>query len=128
MTTIGLWTKAILSMIGAALGAALVALQDGHIESFEWVTIVVGALAALTVISFIRNATSGVLYYARAGTAAVIACLTAVGTGLADGQGLTANELIVAALALITALPVSIAPDAKDSDPETRGARRALVE
>lgn len=125
MNRIGLWTKAILALLAAVLNSALTALQDGHVEQFEWVAMVASGLVALAAVGFIRNAESGPLAYLKAILAAVIAAAGSFGTGIADGH-VTPNEWVIICLALLSALPVAIAPNAEESD-QFRLARRAAV-
>lgn len=116
MSQVGLWAKSVVGAVSAGLSAALVALQDGHIEQFEWIGIALAAVVALAAVKGVSNAASGPLYFAKAILAAVIAALGALGTALADGQGITPNEWIIVFLAVLSALPVAITSDAVQSD------------
>lgn len=115
MSTIGLYTKAILTALVSAMGAATTALQDGHIDTQEWFTIVIGLLIGGGLVWAIPNLSSGVARYGKAITAAVVAFLSALAAALLDGV-ITPNEWIIIFGALITGSGlVSIAPNAEVS-------------
>jgi hypothetical protein len=127
MSDIGLWAKAVIAAAGASLTASLTALQDGYVETFEWVAIILAGVVALAGVKAIRNATSGPLYYAKAGLAALISAGGVLATALSDQDGVTSNEMIMIILAILTALPVAIAADTAGESDEIV-ARRALIE
>jgi hypothetical protein len=107
-----LYLKAIVSVVVAVLGVVVVALSDGHIDSVEWLNIVMGLLTAI-----------GVYYTPNIPGAPiaklVVAALLAGGTVAANFviastqlSGITTTQWVMIALALVNALAVYLVPNA----------------
>jgi hypothetical protein len=120
---IGTITKAILGGATAASGAITTALQDGNIAAAEGITAAIAFIAAFTGVYFATNLSAGVLKYAKAITAGVLAGLGAVATALAGGGWpLSTDEWIVVATAALGGLGlVGVAPNAAASDSPPQG-------
>ena len=119
---IGLRTKAIVGAIIGALVVAVTALGDGDISIGEGIAIASALLVNLLAIPFIKNAASGVAYWAKAIAAGIVAGLACVAAAIADhGWPLSSAEWLAAVVAFIggaglTGGAVAIAPNAVRSD------------
>src|SRR5439155_1051762 len=97
--TIGLYTKAIGSLVVTGLTAYITAASDGHVTSTDWITIVIAVLAALGVVWAIPSTPAWLNRFGKAIAAALIAGLTSVVIGLQDDGGLSQVEGITAIIA-----------------------------
>lgn len=110
--TIGEVAKALNAGLGAAATAATVALQNGHVEFWEWFTIVGSFAVAFLAVFLVDNTPRNMVYKAIA--AAVVAVGAFLGTALLDGS-LSSDEWIGLAGAVVTAFMTWYAPNAPSS-------------
>lgn len=115
--SIGLIAKAVIGAAVAAAGSVTAALQDGHIELVEWVTIAASFLVAFAAVWAVPNLPTGVRSYGKAITAALVAGLGALATALTSGGWPpSADEWVVIVLALLSGAGlVYTAPNAPTS-------------
>jgi peptidoglycan/LPS O-acetylase OafA/YrhL len=112
---LGLIAKAIVAAAVSASSAVITALQDGHIDTLEWIAIVSAFLIGLGAVWAVPNLPDGVKRYAKSIVAALIAGLAALGTALIDGS-ISADEWVVIVLALVSGSGlVYVAPNAPNS-------------
>lgn len=83
--SIGLIAKAVIGAAVAAAGSVTAALQNGHIEPLEWVTIAASFLIGLGAVWAVPNLPDGIRSYGKAITAALVAGLGAFATALTSG-------------------------------------------
>lgn len=129
MSTIGLYAKAVVSAVAAALTTALTALSDnGGITPVEWVAIGSAFVVNLGALAAVTNTTTGWTRYLKAIIAGAVAALGSLGAAWSDGSwALSTAEVITLILAVIaTVVPTVIAPEAVSSENLTP--RRAAVD
>lgn len=115
--TIGTYAKAIAATAAAGLTAAITALDDGTITAYEWTVILIAAAVAAGAVWAIPNMTDGVRKYGKAATAGLIAVLGAIGAAVLDGSGISPDEWLGIAVALLSGLGLTYAvPNAEWSD------------
>lgn len=102
------YTKAIVSILAAALVVIGAALTDNVVSQLELVNIAIATLTAVGVF-LIPNLDEGPRRYAKAAVAFLGAALTALVTVLSDG--VTPSEWIVVALAALGAIGVTVLPN-----------------
>ena len=112
---LGPYAKALNGTVVAGIAAAVTALEDGTITPAEWTAIAAATLVAALAIFYVPNTHTGLTAYGKAITAALVAALGVLGTGLADSN-LTTTELLLTASALLNGLVVSQTPNAEHSD------------
>jgi hypothetical protein len=122
-STIGLYTKAIGSLVVTGLTAYITAAGDGDITTTDVIVIVVAVIAALGVVWAIPSTPLWLSRFGKAIAAALVAGLSSLIIGLQDGGGLNQVETITAIIAFLTALGlVGVSPNAASSDPtDARG-------
>jgi hypothetical protein len=110
---LGLIAKALTAGLGAASTAGTVALQDGHIQFWEWFTIVGSALLAFVVVYFVNNTEA--LRFGKAVASLLVSLGAFVGTALLDGH-LSNQEWIGLVMAGFTAFATWYTPNSTSSD------------
>ena len=117
-STIGLYTKALGTLVVTGLTAYITALADDSVNTQEWITIAIAVLVGTGVVWAVPSTPEVYRKYGKASAGALVAGLASVAVGLTDGGGLSQAEIVTAIVALITALGVvSISPNAASSDP-----------
>lgn len=115
---IGLYAKAASAAVVAAFGAYVAAVQDGPgVTGAEALGIVLAFVVGAGAVWAVPNLPVGVAQYLKAGVAALVAVLSALILGWADGS-ISISEWYAALVAGLGALGlVATVPNAAESDP-----------
>jgi hypothetical protein len=100
MSKVGLYAKAIGGALAAAGTAAITALQDGHINTLEWVAIASAFVAAAAAIAAVPEFPVSVAKYYKAITSGLVAGLGSLSTILVSGHAFTSADWINIAIAI----------------------------
>jgi hypothetical protein len=119
---IGLYAKALGTMVVTGFTATIAALADNSIAPDEWLTIAIATLLSTGVVWAVPSTPAWMRHYGKAGVAGIVAFLSSIAVGLTDGPGgsveISQAEWLTAAVALLTALGVVAATsNAAASDP-----------
>lgn len=118
MSTIGLYIKAIGTLVVTGLTAYIAALADGDVTSVEWITIVISVVIATAIVWAVPSTPAVFQKWGKAIASAVVAALSSIAVGLTDGNGLSQAEIITAIVAGLTSLGlIGFASNAASSDP-----------
>jgi len=100
MSKVGLYAKAIGGALAAAGTAAITALQDGHINTLEWVAIASAFVAAAAAVAAVPEFPVSVAKYYKAITSGLVAGLGSLSTILVSGHAFSSADWINIAIAI----------------------------
>ena len=118
MNKIGLYAKALATLVVAGAGSVVSALSDNVITPSEWIAAVILMLGSSGIVWAVPMTPEWLSTYGKSAAAGLAAGLSAIGTGLADGLGLSQAEIITAVIALAMGSGlVASTSNAASSDP-----------
>jgi hypothetical protein len=126
-STIGLYTKAIASLVVTGLTSYSTAAADGNVTGSEWLTTAIAVIAGTAIVWAIPQAPEWLRYYGKSVAAGLVAFLGSLIIGLQDGGGLSQAEITTAIAALIIGSGlVGIASNAASSDPVSVATKKII--